>query len=100
MRIMPTTLPNPLSGVAAVQVGDTLCAIYNHTTEHQRYPLSLSYSTNRGTSWTGPIHLDETAQEVSYPSFVVDEQDVVHGVYTFGRSRIQYVTLDREFWNR
>ena len=39
-----TTLPNPLSGLAAFAVGETMCAVYNHTTEHQRYPLSLATS--------------------------------------------------------
>lgn len=99
-RVLPTTLPNPLSGVAAFQVGDHLCAVYNHTTAHQRYPLSLSYSTDRGTSWTGPVHIDETEHEVSYPSFVVDEAGVAHGVYTFGRNRIWYVSFDRGWWGK
>lgn len=93
-----TTLPNPLSGVAAFAMGDTLCAVYNHTTKHQRYPLSLSYSTNGGTSWSDPIHIDETQHEVSYPSFIVDPSGVAHGVYTFGRNRIQYVTFDQTWW--
>lgn len=97
-RVLPTTLPNPLSGVAAFQVADHLCAVYNHTTEHQRYPLSLSYSTDRGTSWTGPVHIDEAEQEVSYPSFIVDDAGVAHGVYTYGRNRIQYVAFDRDWW--
>jgi len=93
-----TTLPNPLSGVAAFAVGNTLCAVYNHTHEHQRYPLSLAYSNNCGTSWSDPIHIDETEHEVSYPSFIVDDAGVAHGVYTFGRNRIQYVTFDRNWW--
>lgn len=97
-RVLPTPLPCPLSGVAAFQMGPALCAVYNHTTEHRRYPLSLSYSTDRGTSWTGPFHIDETPHEVSYPSFVVDQAGVAHGVYTFGRSRIQYVSFDQNWW--
>lgn len=95
---MKTPLPNPLSGVAAFQVGETLCAVYNHTTEHRRYPLSLSWSEDRGTSWSGPLHIDETEHELSYPSFVVDDRGVAHGVYTFGRNRIRYVSFDRAWW--
>ena len=98
--VLRTTLPNPLSGVVAFQMGDALCAVYNHTTEHRRYPLSLSYSMDRGTSWTGPIHIDETQHEVSYPSFIVDDAGVAHGVYTFGRNRIYYVTFDNHWWKR
>lgn len=95
-----TTLPNPLSGVAAFALGNTLCAVYNHTLQHRRYPLSLSYSTNAGASWSDPVHIDETEHEVSYPSFVVDQSGVAHGVYTSGRNRIQYVTFDETWWKR
>lgn len=91
-----TTLPNPLSGVSSFGVGDKLCAVYNHTTEHRRYPLSLAWSTNRGTTWSDPVHLDESQHEVSYPYFVVDDKDVVHGTYTDGRIAIQYVFFDGE----
>ncbi len=100
MPAMRTTLPNPLSGVAAFGVDDCLCAVYNHTTEHQRYPLSLAYSQDRGTSWSEPVHIDETKHEVSYPSFLSDDKGVTHGVYTFGRNSIQYVTFDRSWWMR
>lgn len=97
-NVIPTTLPNPLSGVAGFYVDDKLCAVYNHTREHQRYPLSLAYSRDGGTSWSDPIHIDETPHELSYPAFVVDDAGVAHGVYTFGRERIQYVSLDRDGW--
>jgi predicted neuraminidase len=95
-----TTLPNPLSGLAAFAVGETMCAVYNHTTEHQRYPLSLATSDDWGVSWSPPRHLDTTPPEVSYPAFVVDRRQVAHGVYTFGRSRICYVAFDREWWEQ
>lgn len=96
--VMRTTLPNPLSGVAAFSQGGALCAVYNHTNEHQRFPLSLSWSMDGGLSWEGPKHLDETEHEVSYPSFAVDDRGIAHGVYTFGRNRIQYVTFDESWW--
>ena len=98
--VMRTALPNPLSGVAAFQVNGTTCAVYNHTTEHRRHPLILSYSEDRGTSWSGPIHIDERAMEVSYPSFVTDPEGAAHGVYTAGRNRIQYVSFDRSWWEK
>ncbi len=97
-KIVRTTLPNPLSGVAAFQVEDTLCAVYNHTTEHQRYPLSLAHSSNSGLSWSDPKHIDETEHELSYPAFVVDTNGIAHGVYTFGRTRIRYVSFDSSWW--
>lgn len=99
-QVTRTALPNPLSGVAAFQSGGMTCVVYNHTAEHRRYPLSLSYSGDRCTSWTGPIHIDETPHELSYPSFLTDENGVAHGVYTFGRRRIQYVSFDQTWWMR
>ena len=99
-NVIPTTLPNPLSGVAGFYVDDMLCAVYNHTCEHQRYPLSLAWSKDAGTSWSDPVHIDETKHELSYPAFVVDDAGVAHGVYTFGRNRIQYVSFDRDWWMR
>jgi predicted neuraminidase len=98
--VVRTPLPNPLSGVAAFEGGGCLCAVYNHTSAHQRYPLSLSWSADRGTSWSGPIHVDETPREVSYPSFAVDGHGTAHGAYTFGRTRIRYVSFDRSWWMR
>lgn len=96
--VVGTSLPNPLSGVAAFYCDDELFAMYNHTTQHQRYPLSVSRSSDGGVSWSEPKHIDETHQEVSYPATVVDDKGVVHAVYTFGRNRIQYVSFDRDWW--
>lgn len=98
--VVRTPLPNPLSGIASFQAGDTLCVVYNHTSEHRRYPLSLAWSKNRGTSWSDPVHIDETEHEVSYPAFVTDDRGVAHGVYTCGRTRIQYVRFDQGWWER
>lgn len=97
-RVMPTPLPNPLSGLAAFQSDEFFCTVYNHTTEHRRYPLSMSYSTDRGVSWSDPVHIDRTPCEVSYPAFIADGSGVVHGVYSFGRHRIRYVKLDSDWW--
>ncbi len=96
--LLRTPLPNPLSGLAGFQVGSDLCLVYNHTEAHQRWPLSLSWSNDRGVSWKGPLHIDDTQHELSYPAFVVDAQNVAHGVYTFGRNRIRYVAFNEEWW--
>ena len=98
--VIRTTLPNPLSGLAAFRVNEYLCTVYNHTEQHRRHPLSLAYSTDAGTSWSDPIHIDETEQEVSYPAFAVDSVGIAHGVYTFGRTHIRYVRFDQDWWER
>lgn len=95
-----TQLPNPLSGIAAFQDQDALCVVHNHTTLHDRHPLSLSHSFDRGVTWQFPAHIDTARHEVSYPSFLIDPDRVVHGAYTFDRTAIKYVSFDRSWWRK
>ena len=88
---LPTPLPSPLSGIAAFALGRRIAVVYNHTEEHQRYPLSLAFSSDRGVSWNEPWHLESAPIEISYPSFLADEEGVVHGLYTYNRRMIKYV---------
>lgn len=89
-----TNLPNPLSGISAFTVGPHMAVVYNHTHEHNRHPLSISISRNRGVTWDKPIHLDTAEHEVSYPSFLNGKDDIIHGVYTYSRTMIKYVSLN------
>jgi predicted neuraminidase len=86
-----TDLPNPLSGVSAFSANNNLVVVYNHTEEHQRWPLSASWSQNGGKTWKKVQHLDQVPLEVSYPSFIVGNNNEVHGVYTYNRRKIKYV---------
>jgi predicted neuraminidase len=86
-----TPLPNPLSGISAFSANNNLVVVYNHTEEHQRWPLSASWSKNGGKSWGDILHLDEVSLEVSYPSFIMGNNNMVHGVYTYNRRKIKYV---------
>lgn len=84
-----------LSGLAAFSFGDTVAVVYNHTERHQRHPLSISVSTNGGTTWSKPWHLDRVTCEVSYPSFICSG-DTVYGAYTYNRRMIKYVSFHTE----
>ncbi len=86
-----TPLPNPLSGISAFSARNNLVVIYNHTEEHQRWPLSASCSENSGKTWKKVLHIDEVQLEVSYPSFILGHNNLVHGVYTYNRRMIKYV---------
>ena len=88
-----TPLPNPLSGVGAFVAGDRLAVVYNHTEKHQRHPLSIAVSRDRGVSWGEPWHIDTISYEVCYPSFFSDGNGRVHGVYTYNRRMIKYVSF-------
>jgi len=89
-----TSLPNPLSGIAAVSVGGRLAIVYNHTEHHERRPLSLAASEDGGRSWSPPRQLDDVAGELSYPSFVATPDGTLHGVYTYNRRMMKYMHLD------
>ena len=70
-RPQMTPLPNPLSGISAFITNDNLVVIYNHTEEHQRWPLSASWSRNGGKTWEKVKHLDKFQLEISYPNFIL-----------------------------
>jgi predicted neuraminidase len=86
-----TPLPNPLSGISAFFANNNLVVVYNHTEEHQRWPLSMSWSKDEGKTWEKVRHFDEAKLEVSYPSFIMGNNNMVHGVYTYNRRMIKYV---------
>ncbi len=88
-----TSLPNPLTGIAAVALKDHIAMIYNHTEEHKRNPLSVAVSPDGGLSWSDPIHFDTLSFELSYPHFLCDEEDRIHGLYTYNRRMIKYVSF-------
>ena len=91
--VIQTTLPVSQSGIDGFYVDGQLAAVYNHTRQHQRFPLSISLSSDRGVSWSGPWHFDRAEFELSYPSFIVDSDNVIHGVYTYNRRMIKYVSF-------
>lgn len=91
------TLPNPMSGLAACVAWKRVLLFYNHTHEHQRHPLSVSWSTGPLNDWSAPRHLDVAEFEVSYPSAYVDEDGAVHVVYTYNRRFVKHVQFDAEW---
>lgn len=91
-----TPLPSPLSGIAAFALEKNLAVVHNHTQEHQRYPLSISMSRDGGITWENPIHFDTSNHEVSYPSFLSGADGLIHGVYTYNRRFIKYVTFNKD----
>jgi predicted neuraminidase len=90
-------LPNPLSGVAAFEVDGQVGLVFNNSTDHKRYPLSVSFGNSSLHEWSEAKDFDTAQFEVSYPSFLADRQGIVHGVYTYNRRFIKYVTFDAEW---
>jgi predicted neuraminidase len=92
-NLIQTQLPCPLSAIAGFAAADKLVVVYNHSTNHKRDPLSMATSIDGGVSWSAPRAIDSSSFEVSYPSFTVDTHGQVHGVYTFNRRMIKYVSF-------
>lgn len=88
-----TDLPSPLTGLTAFTYRNGIALVYNHTEEQRRYPLSVAISDFTGVSWSQPWHLETIEYEVSYPSFICDSVSRVHGVYSYNRRMIKYVSF-------
>lgn len=89
-----TILPNPLSGIGAFATGSSIGVVTNYTENHQRHPLSLTLTSDGGVTWSEPWHFETIKYEVSYPSFLCDPSGKIHGVYTYNRRMIKYVSFD------
>ena len=75
-----------------IDIDEWTAVVTNHTKEHKRYPLSIAMSNDCGVTWGDPWHIETIEYEVSYPSFLVDRSSTIHGVYTYNRRMIKYVS--------
>ncbi len=94
-----TGLPNPNSGIDAVSLHNgTKLLVYNPLKAgtnwwEGRSVLKVAASTD-GVNWKDVYTLEDHKEgEYSYPSIVVDENDIIHIVYTAKRAVIRYVRL-------
>ncbi len=88
-----TALPNPNSGIDAVQLKDgRSLLVYNPTTE-DRSPLNLAVSED-GKRWKAAGILESEPGEYSYPAIIQTADGMVHITYTWRRERIKHVAID------
>lgn len=88
-----TSLPNPNSGIDAVQLRNgSSWIVYNHTT-FGRSPLNLAISSD-GKNWQPALTLESNSGEYSYPSVIQARDGLVHLTYTWKRQRIKHVVID------
>lgn len=101
-ELMPTSLPNPNSGIDAVTLksGQHLL-VYNHThrgegTPRGREMLNVAISRD-GSSWQAALILDnEPRQEFSYPAVIQSSDGLVHITWTWKRQRLAHVVVKPE----
>lgn len=91
----PTTLPNNNSGIDVMKLdnGD-LALVYNPVSGNwtARSPISISFSSDNGESWTEPFHLETEPGEFSYPS-IRSEGNQLYLTYTWNRKNMIYRSL-------
>src|SRR5205823_5212288 len=91
-----TTLPNPNSGIDAVQLRDgRSLVVYNHSAT-KRIPLDIALSAD-GKTWQPPILIEDLPDgdgQLSYPAVIQTSDGMVHITYTWKRLRIRHVVID------
>jgi len=95
----PTSLKSAPSGLGGFWWNGNLAVVHNPTQGQERFPLSVSLARAGLNAWVGPRHIDTAAFELSYPCFLVGRDGDVHGVYSYNRRFIKYVTLDSAWLN-
>jgi predicted neuraminidase len=90
----PTDLPNPNSGIDAVQLKDGRSLLVFNPSSKNRHPLAVAVSPD-GRHWGNPIPIEDTdGPELSYPAVIQTSDGKVHITYTWARKRIRHVELD------
>lgn len=90
-----TTLPNNNSGIDVVSFADGLLAlVYNPNSGNwsRRYPISVSLSSDNGSTWSEPFDLLDGEGEFSYPA-IIAENNTLHVTFTWNRKNIVYQQL-------
>jgi predicted neuraminidase len=89
----PTDLPNPNSGIDAVQLKDgRSLLVYNHSPDN-RTPLNIAISPD-GKTWKPVITLENADAQFSYPAVIQTSDGLVHITYTWKRKSIAHVVID------
>jgi predicted neuraminidase len=90
-----TSLPNPNSGIDAVQLRDGRSLLIYNPSPTNRYPISLAISDD-GKTWkpAGMVEDSPDQEQLSYPAIIQTSDGLVHITYTWKRKKIRHVILD------
>jgi predicted neuraminidase len=91
----PIEVPNPNSGIDAVELRDgRIVLMYNDTTSG-RTPLNLAVSRD-GEHFTNFLTLESGPGEYSYPALIAARDGSLLATYTWQRTRIRFVRVPLE----
>ncbi len=88
-----TALPNPDSGIDAVNLKDGRILLVYNPTGRGRSPLSVAISSD-GRTWQAALELETERGEFSYPAVICTADGKAHITYTWKRKKIKHVELD------
>ncbi len=89
-----TSLPNPNSGIDAVQLRDGRSLLIYNPVAKGRSPVSVAVSIDAGKTWRDGPELERGPGEYSYPAVIQTADGLVHVTYTWRRQRIRHVVID------
>ncbi len=89
----PIDVPNPNSGLDAVQLKDGRVVMIYNNTNSGRSPLNLAVSTD-GENFKMFHTLESEPGEFSYPNVIQGKNGDLHMVYTWNRKKMKYVYLN------
>ncbi len=88
-----TALPNPDSGIDAVNLKDGRILLVYNPTQRGRSPLSVAISSD-GRTWQAAVELETERGEFSYPAVICTPDGKAQITYTWKRKKIKHVELD------
>jgi predicted neuraminidase len=87
------TLPNPYSGIDAVQLKDGRSLLVYNDSATNRSPLNIAISPD-GKAWKPVIVLENADAQFSYPAVIQTSDGLVHIVYSWKRKSIAHTVVD------
>ncbi len=85
----PTSLPNPNSGIDAIEIAGGVLLAFNNS-PRWRTPLSLAYSKDKGENWEVLLDVEKEEGEFSYPCLLKGRDGLLHLTYTYKRIAIKH----------